>query len=85
MKAKPPTTSSTKNMVFSAKGVTLTCPVCLDSDTYKIGELDRKKWARGRNNAYTCADCRVKQSRPVHIFAHPDKQTNDLDQLMEMI
>ncbi len=75
---------STKNIVFSKKGATLTCPVCQKTATYQIGQLDRDEWVKVRGK-YRCKECRA---LPVHVpsFGSLKKNnTTDIDQLLEMV
>jgi hypothetical protein len=82
--------SSTKNIVFSKAGATLTCLICGDSDTYQIGQLDRDKWAKGRHNHYVCKTCR---KLPPHVLVFPNllwqesqiEKVDSIEDLLEMI
>ena len=81
-------TYSTKNITYSKAGATITCPVCQDSNTYQIGQLDREKWALVRGK-YRCADCRAMPAH-VPVFSTPIGSTDeatetDIDKLLSMV
>lgn len=76
-------TSSTKNLSFSKAGATLVC-ICGDTDTYRIGQLDREKWANEgvkTRNKWWCLACRQKD-HPILMGSRPN---NELDKLMELL
>ncbi len=76
--------SSTKNIVFSKAGATITCPVCQKIATYQIGQLDRNEWAKHRGK-YWCKECRALPAHIPNFSSLGQTDTNDIDKLLEMI
>ena len=77
---------STRNITFSKDGATLTCPICGDSDTYQIGELDKDKWTTGRHNKYYCQVCIIMKMPTPNFFKQEyHEPEEDIDKLMDMI
>lgn len=92
---KQTTHLTTKNVTYSKKSATFTCPGCEKQATYQIGTFDRDAWVKSREK-WWCADCAAKW-HPVYIPAfHPahavaeervkaEEEKATLDDLMEMI